>query len=319
MAKVERSKSRSSRSRLVFAACVIFVDVCLAHAQSVRVPGTGVTIIPPHGFSAAKDYPGFESVELQSSIVVTESPAPFSATKGGLTTEGLASKGIALVGSKAVTAGGKESLLLRAVQKVGDTVFGKWMLVGGDDTRTVMIVATFPQTAADALSVPVVRSLLTASWGPESASDVFEGLLYRVSPSPRLKIAGRMANALALNETGSMTPSDPDQAIYIVGNSLGKIDVVDLKALSERRARQTDIAKDVRNMVWSTNQLDGLEAYEIVADGTDAKSGKPIKVYQVLASNGSGYFLIQGIVLAERATEMLEEFRRVTATFRRVQ
>ena len=42
-------------------------------------------------------------------------------------------------------------------------------------------------------------------------------------------------------------------------------------------------------------------------------------MYQVPASNGSGYFLIQGFVLAERATEVVEEFSRVTATFRRVQ
>jgi hypothetical protein len=167
--------------------------------------------------------------------------------------------------------------------------------------------------------VPVVRSLLTASWGAESAPDVFEGLLYRVTPSPRLKIAGRMGNGLALNETGSMSPSEPDQAIYIVANSLGKVDVADLKALSEHSARHIDHVKDLRNMIWSTTQLDGVQAYEIVADGTDARSGKPIKMYQVLASNGSGYFLIQGFVLAERASEMVEEFRRVTATFRRVQ
>ena len=318
MATVERSKP-SNHARLIIATCVVLADVCLVRAQTVRVPGTGVTMVPPPGFSAAKDYPGFEHIDQQSSIVVTEVPGPFAAIKSGLTTEGLASKGIALAGSKTVTVGGKESLLLRAAQKVGDTVFGKWMLVGGDDTRTVMIVATFPQTAADALTGPLVRSLLTASWGAESAPDVFEGLLYRVSPSRRLKIAGRMANMLLLNESGSMSPSGPEQALYIVGNSLGKVDVADLKMLSERRALQSDHAKDLKNIVWSATQLDGLQAYEFLADATDVKTGTHIKLYQVLASDGAGYFLIQGMVIAERASEMVEEFRRVTATFRRVQ
>jgi hypothetical protein len=315
---VERSK-QSNHSRLVLAAWVILVDVCLAHAQTVRVPGTGVSMIPPSGFSVAKDFPGFENVELQSSIVVTEVAVPSVAIQSGMTTEGLASKGMALLGSKRITIGGKEALLLAVTQKVGDTEWRKWMLVGGDDKRTVMIGATFPPVAVKTLNQPVVRSLLTASWGTESAPDVFEGLLYRVSPSPRLKIAGRMTNVLMLNESGSMPPSDPDQAFYVVGNSLGKVDVADLKALSEQRARHADTIRDLRNLVWSATQLDGLQAYEIVADATDVKTGTHTKFYQVLASDGAGYFLVQGFVIAERASEMLQEFRRVTATFRRVQ
>jgi hypothetical protein len=275
-------------------------------------------MVPPPGFSAAKDYAGFEHVELQSSIMVTELPAPLSATTSGLTAEGLASKGILLLGSKAVTAGGREALLVKALQKVGEAEFRKWMLVGGDGKRTVMIVATFPTTATDALNVPLVRSLLSASWVADSVPFVFEGLLFQVTPSARLKIAARMTNVLLLNESGIIDPPGTDQAFYLVGNFPDKVDVADLKTHSEQRARQIRHSKDLRNLVWSTTQLDGLQAFELVADATDVKTGKHTTFYQVLASDGEGHFLVQGSVVAERASEMVEEFRRVTATFRRV-
>jgi hypothetical protein len=45
-----------------------------AFAQSVRVPGTHVTLALPHGFSIAKLYPGFERPDAQASIMVTELP-----------------------------------------------------------------------------------------------------------------------------------------------------------------------------------------------------------------------------------------------------
>jgi len=43
-----------------------------------------------------------------------------------------------------------------------------------------------------------------------------------------------------------------------------------------------------------------------------------MKLYQVIAPEGEGYFIVQGLVIAGRAPAILPEFKRVTATFRRI-
>lgn len=53
-------------------------------------------------------------------------------------------------------------------------------------------------------------------------------------------------------------------------------------------------------------------AYEIVADAKDAKSSALLLLYQVVVPDGKGYWLVQGIVAAERADEWLPVFRRIT-------
>ena len=64
-------------------------------------------------------------------------------------------------------------------------------------------------------------------------------------------------------------------------------------------------------------EIDGLAAYEIVADASDLRSGLPLRFYQVIAPDSGGYFIFQGLVGSSLATEYLAEFRRVTASFRR--
>src|SRR5688572_25657735 len=307
----------ASRLTLLLLVGSVLFEITPVAAQAVRVPGTSVSLIPPPGFSAAQQFPGFQNLDLQSSIVVTEMPAPVTVMTASANAEAFANKGMVFMGSKKVIVGGKEALLVRAVQGIGESEVLKWMLIGGDKKHTVMIVTTFPRSAVDAVNQPLVRSLLTASWNSESTGDPFEGLLYRVTSGPVLRIATRITHALLLTESGSMPRTRADEALYIVGNSVGQADLTDLKSFSESRARQAEKFKDVQVLSGRPIQLDGLDAYEILADVTD-EAGTRMNLYQVVARYSEGYFLIQGLITAARATEMLPEFKRVTATFRQV-
>jgi hypothetical protein len=48
--------------------------------------------------------------------------------------------------------------------------------------------------------------------------------------------------------------------------------------------------------------LDGLDAYELEADAADARSGTPVRLYQVITADEDGYFILQGVARADRAT-----------------
>jgi hypothetical protein len=145
---------------------------------------------------------------------------------------------------------------------------------------------------------------------------VFEGLLFRIEQSEKLKIAGRIANMLMLNESGSTTPAAPGAPLYVIGNSVSQTAIDDLPAFARARAANTAQVKDLREIKGIAIKLGGLNAYELIADAADAKSGGPIKFYQVIAPDGENYFIVQGLVAAARAGEYVPEFQRITGSFK---
>jgi len=300
------------------AVMLLAVSVVLpAAADSVRVPGTNVNLQLPAGFALAENFPGFKSAESQASIMVTQMPAPVAEIRKAMTKEMLATRGITLLSSSAETIDGRDALLLQVAQAAGGAEYLKWMLVMGDPKTTYMIVGTFPKTAGEEVGAAIRKSLLTAAVTAAGPETPFEGLLFRVTPTPALKISDRVGNMLILTESGKTGTLGPGEPVYIVGSSIGPGGSGDLKAFSEARARQTEQITDLRNMSGREIAASGLAAYELLADATDVKSGTPIRLYQVIAPDGGGYFIVQALVGMERAAEMLPEFRRVTESFRR--
>ena len=298
---------------------LILVLALPAAADPVRIPGTGVSLQPPAGFALAENYPGFQSAEQQASIMVTRMPAPVAEIRKAMTRDTLATRGITLLSSTEETVGGREALLLSVAQSAAGKDYLKWMLVTGDPKETVMIVGTFPKSAGEEVGAAIRTALLSASLAAAAPSDPFEGLLFRITPTQALKIAGRVSNMLLLTESGSPGTSGPGEPVYVIGSSIGPGGSGDLKAFSEARAKQTEQIRDLENLSGREITLGGLAAYELLADAKDVKSGTAIRLYQVIAPDGDGYFIAQGLVGADRAAGMLPEFRRVTESFRRVE
>ena len=300
----------------VISGCVLFPGVVLAERH--RVPGTHVTIEPPDGFSPAEQFPGFFRADIGASIMVTELPGPFGEVRKGMTKEGLAARGMIFLESQTVQVDGREAFLLKVKQEAAGVEFLKWFLVAGDERGTTLVVGTFPSSSAKSLSAPVRLAVLSAAWDRQAKVDVFEGLLYRLEPTPKLKIANRMNNMILLTETGSPGPVGPGEPFYIAGNAVAQMDIPDLTAFSQARAVQTVNLSEVRNVSGRPIKIDGLDAYELLADATHKRTNTPIQLYQVIAPADGTFFIIQGFVEPARAVEFLAEFRRITDSFRRV-
>ena len=309
------SNTESFFSALIVSA-VLHVSAVLAIAQAVRVPGTKVNLAPPAGFSLAQQYPGFERQADQATIMVTELPGAAADMIRAMSKDALASRGMVLVASSQQAINGSPARLLNVRQNTSNGDVLKWILIAGDQTMTIMIVGMFPADSPPATGTAIQRALLSTSWGAASPN-AFEGLPFRVTPTSKLKLARRVSNMLTLTESGTMGSPGSSEALYLVGHSIGRGGVGDLRSFSEARARQTTLTKSVGNFTGRTVQIDGLDAYELEAEAVDARSGAPMRLYQVIVPDETGYFIAQGLSRADRAAELFPEFRAVTASFRR--
>jgi hypothetical protein len=290
----------------------------LAWSAPTPVPGTQITLDPPDGFARADRFPGFQKPEAAASIMVTEMPAPYPQIRQAMTEQGLASRGMTLISSDKVQMSGAEALLVHVGQAANGIDFLKWMLVSGDEKQTVMIVATYPKAAAAKFGEPLKQSVLSATRDVNAKVDPWDGLQYRVTPAAPLKFAKRISNTVMFNESGSLGGSNASEVVYLVGSSVADPAMADLKTFSEQRAAAMPQVKNFTDMKGRKLKVDGMDAYELVADAADTKTDAPMKFYQTIAKELGGYYIFIGASPAKDGDAMVKTFVAATATFKRV-
>ena len=249
--------------------------------------------------------------------MVTEIPGMGGDVERGMTKEALAKKGMTLLESRTRQVGGLEALFLKVAQTSGGVEFLKLILVAGDLSSTTIVTGTYPKKLAAELEAPMTLSVLSVTWESKTKVNPFDGLLFKMEPTEKLKLAGRIGNLLMFTESGATSPLPPDEARFIVGNSLDSKGLGNLRSFAETRAAATATLRDVKPVDGGELMVDGLKAYKIIASAIHQKTNEPTRLYQVIAAYDTGYFIFQGLVPAEHAQEYLPEFEKLTASFRR--
>jgi len=287
-----------------------------AMAQEAAVPGTRVSLVPPADFVASARFPGFENAAAGSSIVISEFNAPVAETSAAFTPINLRLQGMALLARREVLLGGREAELFEVTQIAGGVEFAKWMVLAGDDSNTVLIVATFPQQLADRLREPMHRAVLSARLEPPGARDLLAGLPFRIDEGAELKIQNRMQHMLTLARPDAGARPAVEEPVLIVSPSLNPADTSDIAAFSKRRLAQLARIAHVANVRGREVTIAGRLSYELVADAKDSESGASLAVYQATVPDGDHYYLIVGLVGREGAARYLAQFRSIADSLR---
>jgi hypothetical protein len=280
----------------------------------VRVAGTQVSVVPPAGFEPAKQFPGFQRIDVGSSLMVTEIPGPFEGVRSGLTKEGLAAQGMTFLSSESARFADAEGVLVHASQEANGTLYRKWIGVFGTPRKTALVAGTFPDAVAADMSEPLKFAVLSARLGEDTDPGLFEGLPFRVQEAGRLKFAGRLANNLMLTVDGKRPPLAPGEPLVVVGPSISDVNLEDVKAFAETRVLQTATVEDIRVVTGKAITVGSLRGYELEAQARHSKSGLAMVVYQAILVKGKGYYMLQGLVEASRAAHHLADFRAVLSS-----
>lgn len=285
-------------------------------AQPQVVTGTSVTLEPPPGFIPAERFMGFGREAALASIMVSELDAPFGQMVERLTPEAFAAQGMTVHTLDSLSLDGVPARLLSLTQEVDGVPFDKWVVMFGDDTVTTIVTAAYPSDSAASLGEPMRQAVLTARRGA-APSDPLVGLGFGLDFG-RLRVAERMGNTLALNESGALPNEDVAAPLVVVGRSVAPADLSDLEAFSRRRVTRLGSKLEFTGISGGGPVTLAIGAgYELYADAVDTESGTTIHVYQVVIPDGDHYFLLQGLIGADRADEVLPEYQALARSLRR--
>lgn len=282
------------------------------------ISGTRVRLTPPVGFTAAKQFSGYQLESHNTSIMITEIPGPFTETTAGFSNlSELKKKNMSVLDKQDVQPNGQNGFLFKIEQKAYETDFLKWLLVLGDEKETLMITANFPKIYEAELSDKLKASVLTVVWDRKKSVTPGDGINFTVEARGELKFSKQISNMLMFTKNGIFPSEDVNDPLFVVGQSISKTSIPDNEEFAKTRVLKISQVTDVKIEQSNKIEIDNLNGYEIVAIGKDAKSGQLMLVYQVMLFEEQSYFLIQGFVTEKNRQSNLEIFKNMAITFKR--
>ena len=245
-------------------------------------------------------------------------PAPlFELLPGFSNPAALLKRGMKLVSEEQVTINGQKSVLFQVRQTSRGIEYLKWILVLGNQKESVMVLAQFPKELESELSKKMRASLLTVRWESEKSISPFEGLNFSVPEKGELRIAKRMANMLLYTREGIFPSKDIDEPLFVVAQSLAKVEIGDAEEFAKARILKTAEVMDIAVERSSGVKIDNLTGYATIANAKDKASGQPMVIYQVVLFDSPNYFIIQGLVSNKNRKRDLPLFQEMAGTFKR--
>jgi hypothetical protein len=262
--------------------------------------------------------PGFGDEETSSSIVITETPAPYSEMARGFTKEALATNDMSMLSRKEISLNGRPGILLHLRQETQSGDILKWMVMTGDEKETVLITAAFPEKMKARWSSEMEKAVLSAQWDVEAETDPLAGLNFSFEDDPSLKFARRVSNNVMLTKDGALPDQPTNDPFFIIGSSFSQVTIPDVGKFAEKRLMQIEQVSGVAIREQSDVTIAGLPGSEIIAEAKwNDLPDAPVVVYQVLLLDGKNYFLMQGFAPREEQERYLAIFNRVAQSFRK--
>lgn len=285
--------------------------------QYVSFPAAGVKLVRPSGFDDAENFHGFQQPSTQSSVMVMMIPGPFSETTRGFTAEQLKTRGMTLRSKANIAIDGNAGVLLSVTQNAYGTEFAKWIVAFGNENETTLVTATFPKSEETNLSNQLKAVVLSTKIDDAPAPPPGADVGIAIVPSANLKITRGVGKMLVYTKDGTIPAKSPEDPLFIAAPSLSNVPIDNKRKFAVQRLFQTAHTKI--GSVTSNNEItiDGLDGYEILAEGEDADSGTPLRIYQVVLYDDGSYILMQGLVGANVANHYLPEFKTMARSLTR--
>jgi len=295
----------------LFAQTILTNNLTQEHKE---VRGSKISLIPPPEFSVATNFLGFQHTATNSSIMILDVPGPYAEIAKSLTTENLLKQGVIVQEIEQITMNGLPSMLITGQQTAYDLDFKKFTLVFGTDKESIMINGIVP-LADSSRTEWVKKSVLSTVYDAAKVLNPLDAVDFQVSTlDTDFVFAKSMSNMLIYNRDGKVPVETADKASLVVAKAISKVAIPDKKeyAINRIKILPVQISK-----IFETNpiEINGLEGFEIIAEGVNRKTGEKEQAYQVMLFKDSTYYILFGSSQADFEANLVV-FKKIARTFK---
>ena len=182
-----------------------------------------------------------------------------------------------------------------------------------------MVIASFPEKHANRLSENLKKVLLSVSFADDKPRPINSGLPFSITAAEGLVMVEQMKalGMAAFTMDGKMPVRSPEDPLFIVAPSLGKVSVGEKRSFAVRRLKATASVEDVFINSIADVRINALAGLEIIANAKHQQAKTPLRVFQImLFPDGGGYVLMTGRVGVMHAESYIPKFRATSKTYK---
>lgn len=269
----------------------ILTNTITPEHQEIR--GSKISMVAPKDFDVATTFLGFQQKETNSSVMVMDIPGPYAKVSGSLSKENLLKQGVIVERIENITLNGLTGMLVTAEQIAYEVVFRKYSLAFGTENETILISGIAPK-GNSIVEQAVKNALLTTVYEADKILTPLDAVDFKISTEGTdFVFAKSMSNMLIYNRDGKVPSEAADKSALVVAKAFSKITIDDKKQFAINRIKVLPV-QITKIMETNPITINGLQGYEILAEGVDRKTGIPEQCYQVMLFVDQSYYILFG-------------------------
>lgn len=287
-----------------------------ANAADVRFPtGSRVGLAPPPGFSSSEAFRGFDDKTNKAAILILEMPQQaYPEVSKAMTPEGLKKQGVIVEKKEAITLKNGKALFIVGRQEAGGDKLRKWILVAESKELTAVVTALVPEAAKKIYPDAAVREALV-SLDVRSNVPIQEQmslLPFKLDGLANMRAFRVEPNTIFLTDGPKDSVDAVEQSLLVVSAAPG--------GPTENGQRETFARnlfagvpgfKDVQVVSSDVIRLAGVQTYQLMAEGKDAKTGTDVKLVQWLRFGNGAFVRFLGVARNDNWSDAFPRFRTV--------
>lgn len=281
---------------------VFFTTNAISSTDLQQVPGTGIFMQSPHGFTASNRFTGFEQVDTKSSLMVLplKDVSLDEVGQQMFAQEQLKKQNMTMLGREDLLFNGRMIGLVFLQQQTTAGVVEKIVRLIEGDEELVVINGIYLQSHKDQVYRPLREAILSAEWRDIPAPTGFEmvDFAFDVASGWEIREPGQLGRMVMLSLADAPRHSTPmDWPLVIVVPSL------DDRTIHNLRESSIEMLNNVKGYAFGSIQseqsreINGLKSYLIKSTGTDIETAEPLACWQLLirGQNNKGYYRMLAI------------------------
>ena len=282
-------------------------------AEPVTIPGSRLALVPPEGFSLAKEFAGLQGDK--ASVLVVELPANTYDELVAISSGAMAKQGVEITSGEDLTGLPFRARIYRGRQAAQGMEVDKWLMLADGGSTLTLINVSAVKGAAPVTDAQVREMFRSVRLSAAPAGDPVAALPFSVTP------AARFSHKQTIGGLGLVLTSAPPSP-----ENAGRPGLIITKAFEQAvpKAQWPQAVEAFRKSVQAIKidkadepkpaKVGDLEGLEFTATGS--LSGEPRKILVVmLFGPASGYALI-ALASPELFDAALGDFRATMGSFR---